>query len=422
MSYLPFARDISAYMPALEKSGIRARRSRTFYAVVGVVWGLMASFSFAMTDDNASVYQGLGLAVAIAAALLEQRSPMVFTAWATSSVGVLIAAHALVALVSGVLADSSLAAITRYVLLLPAMSVLISISRRGREALEGLCIGLAISGVGFVLFHAAELGPSSILDPEFRLTVFLNPNGVGFISAMTAVAVLSFRSRRSVRREALRYALFAACCVVCLATKSRTALLTLLAGVLTDVYLRAKTSRRIRIGIAVLGVAGLIVVATTSITSEMSARVTHVYMLDDKYRSIESGTFRYDAWWFVLSELWPQHPVLGVGPGQHSRLVEAAVAVVGAHNGILANLAEVGLLGAIPLVAILVIVFVRARRHPATDLMMPLVVAGVVESGAETMFFSMGNTGSLLFMAALAALGTGASLSAPHTCSASQVR
>jgi O-antigen ligase len=390
------------------QQGAKARSSRSFYTVVGVVWGLLASFSFALTDENAALYQGAGLAVAVAAALLEQRSLVVFKAWASSWVGVLIAVHCVVALVSGVWAESTIAAIARYLLLMPAMAVLIAITQRGPDAFQGLRTGLTISGVVFVLFHAVELGPASVLDPEFRVSVFLNPNGVGFIVAITAVSLLSFRPQGSARREVLRYLLFAVACVVCLATKSRTALLTLVAGVLTDIYLRAKGSQRLKLGVLVASLAVLLVATTTRLTSEMGASLTRVYMLDDKYRSIESGTFRYDAWWFVITELWPRNPLLGVGPGQHSRLVEAAVAnIVTAHNGVLANLAEVGLMGTAPLVAILGIALVRSRRHPAAQMLMPIVVAGIVESGAETMFFSMGNTGSLLFMAALANLGAG---------------
>lgn len=383
-----------------------ARRLRRYYVLVGVGWGLLASFSFAIGGESATLYQGLALGLALTATLLERRSLRPLTAWASNRVGILLGVHSFIAVVSGVLAGSSSAAILRYVLLLPAMSLLIAMASARRDVLRSLMSGLSISGVVFVLFHIAQLDPASLLEPESRLWVFLNPNGVAFIAALTAISLLSTAAGESIRRDVVVYGACAASSIVCVATKSRTALLALIAGVLTHVLIRARSSRRTKVALVGASVAAMVIALTTDITSHIADSLTRVYMLDDQYRSIESGTYRYETWWYVLTEMWPKSPLLGVGPGQHVGLLEAAMDVSGAHNGLLANLAEVGLLGTLPLVAILVIVTVKCRRHTEVAPMLPLVVAGIVESGAETMFFSMGNTGSLLFMAALASLAT----------------
>ncbi|WP_369730622.1 O-antigen ligase family protein [Anaeromyxobacter sp. Fw109-5] len=367
-----------------------------------MAWGGLSSFSLLAGKEGAPAYQATGLALAVLGVALVQRSASAVTQWAASWSGRLLACHAAAAVASGVWSGSSMAAIARYVLLLPAFSVLAAAVRRG-GAMK-LQAGLIASGVLFVFVHAAQVDPSAVFDPSYRISLFLNTNGVGFIAAVTAVGLLAYLDPRRLRVCSLVAALLVACLVVIFATKSRTASLSFLAGLCVHVWLHARRARRLGTSLAAAVVVLSLVLVCAPAGDRVRQSVTQLYMLDDEHRSVQSGTYRYETWSYVVNELWLPNPLLGVGPGRHGALIEAATGVTSAHNGMLANLAEVGLLGTVPLMGMLALALARRRRSAMRHL--PLVAAGIVESGAEIMMFSMGNTGSLLFLLALVAMST----------------
>lgn len=377
---------------------------RSYYSAVGVIWGLLANFSFMFGEANGSVIQGSGLAVALIAVALERRSIAPLLHALATPIGALISVHAVAALLSGAVNVSSEVAILRYVLLVPAIAIFLSVARRDKHAGEGLRHGLTASGVIFVLYHLVTLDLSSLMDPTYRVFIFLNTNGVGFIAAMTGVSLLAIGVRTR-RARLVIFSLFVACCVLCFATKSRTASLALIAGTGAHLYFLLNRSRKLFLAMMAAAVLAFVALSAAGVGSQISDEVTVLYMLDHEDRSIQSGTYRYDAWKYVINDLWLESPILGVGPGNHADRVFAATDVPGAHNGLLANLAEVGIAGTLPLVLILVFAVQRSRRNEEASSVLPLVVTALVESVAEVMFFSMGNGASLLFLAALARLG-----------------
>src|SRR5438105_2859995 len=136
--------------------------------------------------------------------------------------------------------------------------------------------------------------------------------------------------------------------------------------------------------------AGIICLSVLIVSGKLDAgfeKLNDVLMLHESDRSIESATFRYETWSYVIS-LWLRNPLLGVGPGGHEAYVQHALGISGAHNGVLANLADVGLVGTLPLIIGLLWCLSKGRHHSNRNVALPLVVAGIVESGAESMLFS----------------------------------
>jgi O-antigen ligase len=132
-----------------------------------------------------------------------------------------------------------------------------------------------------------------------------------------------------------------------------------------------------------------------------------MYQLFDRRRGVVTGTGRFHAWYHVIHSVWLPNFVLGVGPGLQGELLKAASGIAMAHNGILMNLAETGLVGTIPLLVILAASFrscIRRRRNRNVHFAIALFAAGFLESLAENMMFSMGNPGSLLFLLSIAVL------------------
>lgn len=387
---------------------------RGTYACVGLVWGMITSFSAAITPDRDSgmVYMGLGLLLALVATLLAGQAAASFTGWVGTAIGILVTAHVAAASISGVVNASSSNAVLRYALLLPAMGVMVAATRRDSHA-QGLRLGLTAAGVAFVAYHLPALRLGDLLDPNSRLSLFLNTNSVGFISAMTGVSVLTLLRNQTRLKGGAGWAVVGACCLLCIATKSRTALLAGLSGGLIVLYRRARESRRV-MAVVVTGVAVVAVAAFFTETGRRAATtVSELYMLHDQHRSIETGTSRYLAWSYVLREQWLPNAFFGMGPGRHNAALESAVGISSAHNGVLSNLAEVGVAGTLPLLLALGLGLARARGSTNAEWALPIVVTGIVESLAETMFFSMGSSASLLFLLGVAALASSSTRRSP---------
>jgi O-antigen ligase len=349
-----------------------------------------------MSEDQASLVQGVALATVIVAVIFTAKSFSSMLVWARSPTGMLIALHASAAAISGVWNGAGVGPTIRYIALLPAVSVILFIVASGERVARGFQIGLTGAGLVFVGVHLAFIEPAQLLDPNYRISVFLNTNSVAFITMMTAMSLLTFPLDHIRGGRLLKTLGLGACFIVWIATKSRTSLLAFLVGSILNVGMSAK---KIKIAVG-LGVVAILILAVSGRAETLLAHLDEILMLHDKDRSIESGTSRYEAWSVVIG-LWIRSPLLGVGPGQHEAVVQQQLDISSAHNGWLANLADVGLLGTLPLAAIVVRCLWRAWRSPHRGIALPLIAAGLVESGAEILFFSMGNPGSLLFIMGL---------------------
>src|SRR5437016_4750955 len=194
--------------------------------VLGLWWGLLTAIAAAMPEDLATEVQIIGLGGAVIGGALLARSPSVFFEWARSPIGLLVALHVSIAAVSGVINISTAGSTLRYCALLPAISFMLFVVRAGKQAVRGFQIGLTGAGLAFVSYHFGYFEPAALLDPAYRITVFINTNSVGFMSAMTAVSLATMHWTDSRFTRTLRFIGVAACAIICLATKSRTALLS----------------------------------------------------------------------------------------------------------------------------------------------------------------------------------------------------
>lgn len=392
------AGHFSAVRGGAKEAGATAL-SRTCVGI-GFAWGSLTSFSFAFGAEEAAFVQASGLLASLVGLMLLRASAAPALFWLKSAVGILLAVHGLAAVASGLLSDARIEAVFRYVALVPAMSIFVYAALGGHGCSDGLRLGLTAAGVVFVLYHLAALDQGLVFDPNYRVSLFLNTNGVGFVAAMTAVSLIGYASG-GLRKALLPLGLAALCVLLCVATKSRTASLAGAAGAVAHWVLASRGHARNVITGAILA-AVLIAGGTLTSTGDRAwETVSGMYKLSDEHRSIQSGTNRYAVWAFVAS-LVAERPLFGVGPGEHGRYVSAEMGQSSAHNGLLANMAEVGIIGTTPLIVILILAFRRGLRSSGGRAALPLIVVGVIESAAETMFFSLGNSASLLFLLGIA--------------------
>ncbi len=373
---------------------------------ISLMWGSFSSF--AAIHPTPTILQSTGLFIAFFGTVLLY--PDILLAWARSKCGLLILLYAAVAIFSGALNGSKFADIMRYFAVFPAIAIMYGLVLNGKKAVEMFRLGLTLSGVAFVWFHFVHLEFSQIVRASYRLFVFLNPNGVGFISAVTGVSLAGYilKLRPFSFLSNTCWLSFAACIIVCFATKSRTASIVFLAGGL--VLLSARLSWKWILGIAFISIFSILLMdQDSSSTSSTSHLISRSYRLNDKGRTLETATGRSDIWKYVLFNIFPKYPFIGVGPGKHYNLIETYIGHSSAHNGLLMNLAEIGIFGTTPIIIILLICLksVYIHQNVRKQVLTAIFTCAVVESITEIMFFSIGNTASLLFLLSVAYLTGG---------------
>jgi O-antigen ligase len=216
---------------------------------------------------------------------------------------------------------------------------------------------------------------------------------------MTALALLGAWTAVRPRRSVV-WLLLALPLAVLFLSRSRTASSSFLAGLLAYLWVRL---RGIPWKTRLAGLALLAFLVWAFLWQPFFEAVSTYYSLFDKYRNISNATNRTEIWSFMLTKVIPQNFFFGVGPGQHDQLVKSALGYSSAHNGLLQYLGDVGFVGTLPYLLLLN----DARRGSASlggAACLPLLVGGLVESVGETMFFSVGNAGSLLFLLAVLSL------------------
>lgn len=194
--------------------------------------------------------------------------------------------------------------------------------------------GLYSSAMVFLLIFFAV----HYYQPGTRLgnggTVF-NPNTIGLVSMSVAAASLALRG------WLLRLIVLVPTLGVLLLTDSRSAALGTSIALATIFWVRRRhmgVGSTLSFLVGILASTVLIIVYRNSIAAAVEA----FFAVNSKYRGLGTGaTGRLQAW-IETWHLFLSHPVIGVGFRAHAVLVKSQSS---AHNGYLAMLAEVGIVG-----------------------------------------------------------------------------
>jgi len=223
----------------------------------------------------------------------------------------------------------------------------------------------------------------------------LNPNTIGLVSISVLLAAMSIRTLT------LRLAVMGLIAWIIVMTSSRTAAVAAVVGLGMIVWLRLRARRRpvlLLVGIGLL----LAVVVTIAYGEVMFNTLDRLYGLSTADRGISSGaTGRVTAWKWTW-ELFMRNPVIGVGFRAHEFLLKADSS---SHNGYLATLAEVGILGflgALSLVARGLYLLWTGSREPgpgfSQSILFGLCVGYLLLAVFERYLINVGNPTSLLFL------------------------
>jgi O-antigen ligase len=306
---------------------------------------------------------------------------------------------------SSILGTSDKFFMLKPVLLLMAMAVIIAVAGGGWAAISAMRLGLTISGFAVVLFHFVHIDFSRLLSPTYRIFLFLNPNGVCYVSMVTGLSLIDyFLQRRRQGRTGIRgvgiLLLTSACVIVCLATKSRTGTLALLLGLVITAFLSMPTKQFL---IRAIGLTVAVAILAVAVPGAIDS-VARVFQLNDKYRAVATGTGRFETWSHAIEAGFVRHPIIGMGLGSEYFNPREIGHI---HNALLAFLFDTGLIGTVPI--LLVLAFAarrcfRMRGRPEYHFAIAIFWACLFESCGESMLFSMGNPAGLLFILAVVIL------------------
>jgi O-antigen ligase len=223
----------------------------------------------------------------------------------------------------------------------------------------------------------------------------LNPNTIAL------VAVSAFLAAMAIKSLLLRLVVMGPIAGIIVLTSSRAAAVAAVAGLAAVVWLRLRARRR---PVWLFAVTGLVVMAgVTVIYGDVMYRgLDQVYALSTADRGISSGATGRVAAWKWTWELFLRNPVLGAGFRAHELLLKADSS---AHNGYLATLAEVGILGFLGVLYLIVRgmrVLWDGSRKPESgfsrSILFGLCVGYLLLAVFERYLINVGNPTSLLFL------------------------
>ena len=226
----------------------------------------------------------------------------------------------------------------------------------------------------------------------------LNPNTIGLVSVSVLLAAMSIKTL------VLRLAVMGPIAGIIVLTSSRTAVVAAVVGFAMIVWLRLRARRRPVLLIAGVGLI-LAVGVTIAYGDVMYQTLDRSFGLSTADRGISSGATGRVTAWKGTWDLFVHNPMLGVGFRAHEFLLKADSS---SHNGYLATLAEVGMLG------FLGVLFLVARglrllwagsREPgpgfSQSILFGLCVGYLLLAVFERYLINVGNPTSLLFLVSI---------------------
>jgi O-antigen ligase len=156
-------------------------------------------------------------------------------------------------------------------------------------------------------------------------------------------------------------------------------------GALVGLALLGRSLSNIRL--VVVGVVSVVLAASLLPVPGSDRTFLEYFALGrDLALSIESGGGRLEIWKQVPDDV-AESPVIGVGPGQYSTLADKPDVVYYAHNVVLDNLVELGVVGGI-LTVVLLVALLRNAARKSPGLGLPLLAAWLVANMVDdTVYF-----------------------------------
>jgi O-antigen ligase len=227
-----------------------------------------------------------------------------------------------------------------------------------------------------------------------------NPNSLALVDLSAIVAAMAYRN------VPIRCCILAVPVLATVLTDSRASGLgTIIAlGVIILVRLKAAEHSTRNFMFIIMGI---VILSAIYFRGQLSASFSDFFQLQDEYRGLDTGATGRSAAWSATWRLFVENPIFGVGFRAH----EARLGVASSsHNGYLALLAEVGLVGFTSVIYLVAtgaaFLYKRVASKDAVfcySILFGLVAGYLVVAMFERYLLNVGNPTSLLFLVAITA-------------------
>ena len=223
----------------------------------------------------------------------------------------------------------------------------------------------------------------------------LNPASFALVTMSVFVMAMA------IRRAVVRIPILVAMASVIYLTGARASALGAIFGLAITLFSRRRTAGTS--GYLLLVVCVVVAVALTAYYSEAVVRgTTDFFAIQDRHRGLESGGSGRLETWKTTWNLFLSHPILGVGFRTHEVVLKVASS---AHNGYLALLAEIGVIGFAAVLFVTLSGLWRTWRRTqdssqtfSYSVLLGLACGYFVLAIFERYFINAGNPTSLLFL------------------------
>lgn len=223
----------------------------------------------------------------------------------------------------------------------------------------------------------------------------LNPNSIALVSLSVLLAGMAFRTL------VWRLACMTPIAGIMVLTSSRAAAVAAVGGITMIVWLRLRANGKPVLRLAGIGLllAGVLALAYGDV---LYRALDQFYALSTADRGLGSGATGRTTAWKATWEMFLRNPLLGVGFRAHEQFLKVDSS---AHNGYLATLAEVGIIGFLGVLYLVVrgirLLWKRSEessRMVSASLLFGLCVGYLILAVFERFLINVGNPTSLLFL------------------------
>lgn len=246
--------------------------------------------------------------------------------------------------------------------------------------------------VGFALY---DYVPGTRLGTGKKI---LNPNTIALVAASALMAAMAIRTL------AVRVVVMGVVATVVVLTGSRAAAIAIVMGLVVTGWLRLRSRGGPVLIFAAVGLLAIVGIGAMY-GGQVYDTLDRLYSLSTADRGVGSGASgRLEAWKSTW-KLFLDHPFIGVGFRAHEFLLRVDSS---AHNGYLATLAELGLIGFLAILSLIArslhLLWQRAQEPEGgfiPSLLLGLSVGYLFLAVFERYLLNVGNPTSLLFLLAM---------------------
>lgn len=227
-----------------------------------------------------------------------------------------------------------------------------------------------------------------------------NPNSLALVDLSAIVAAMAFRN------IPIRCCVAAVPMIATVLTDSRASGTGTIVALIVIAIVRLNAAER-SARILMITLFGIFLVAGVYYRTQLSVSSAEFFQVNDEYRGLDTGVTGRVTVWRETWKLFEANPMVGVGFRAHEARLGPGSS---SHNGYLALLAEIGIVGFLSVMYLVgagaVFLYKRAANKNgefAPSILLGLVAGYLVVALFERYLLNVGNPTSLLFMVAITA-------------------